>query len=103
MFFLILFVIILCRYHIFFFFKTKTAYDVRISDWSSDVCSSDLTVSPSTTVVSAIDGNRTSVQADGNSSSNSMTFAFSANDTGGDEGKGVGINHFECKDRKRVV
>src|SRR3546814_7954781 len=26
----------------FFFFKTKTAYDMRISDWSSDVCSSDL-------------------------------------------------------------
>src|SRR3546814_916808 len=26
----------------FFFFKQKTAYDVRISDWSSDVCSSDL-------------------------------------------------------------
>src|SRR3546814_10485626 len=25
-----------------FFFKTKTSYDVRISDWSSDVCSSDL-------------------------------------------------------------
>src|SRR3546814_8780955 len=27
---------------IFFFFKQKTAYDRRISDWSSDVCSSDL-------------------------------------------------------------
>src|SRR3546814_10384802 len=26
----------------FVFFKQKTAYDVRISDWSSDVCSSDL-------------------------------------------------------------
>src|SRR3546814_1953558 len=26
----------------FFFFKQKTAYDRRISDWSSDVCSSDL-------------------------------------------------------------
>src|SRR3546814_3056447 len=25
-----------------FFFKQKTAYDIRISDWSSDVCSSDL-------------------------------------------------------------
>src|SRR3546814_11637755 len=35
----------------FFFFKQKTAYDMRISDWSSDVCSSDLTRStrPSTT------------------------------------------------------
>src|SRR3546814_1456657 len=26
----------------FFFFKQKTAYEIRISDWSSDVCSSDL-------------------------------------------------------------
>src|SRR3546814_11365123 len=30
--------------YIFFFFKQKTAYDLRISDWSSDVCSSDLFV-----------------------------------------------------------
>src|SRR3546814_1517066 len=29
-----------------FFFKQKTAYDMRISDWSSDVCSSDLHVVP---------------------------------------------------------
>src|SRR3546814_1694701 len=29
-----------------FFFKQKTAYDVRISDWSSDVCSSDLFQDP---------------------------------------------------------
>src|SRR3546814_5040397 len=28
--------------HLFFFFKQKTAYEMRISDWSSDVCSSDL-------------------------------------------------------------
>src|SRR3546814_1094306 len=27
---------------VFFFFKQKTAYELRISDWSSDVCSSDL-------------------------------------------------------------
>src|SRR3546814_8837879 len=32
----------MCVYVIFFFFKQKTAYDMRISDWSSDVCSSDL-------------------------------------------------------------
>src|SRR3546814_2565735 len=31
---------ILCD--VFFFFKQKTAYEMRISDWSSDVCSSDL-------------------------------------------------------------
>src|SRR3546814_10239896 len=29
-----------------FFFKQKTAYEMRISDWSSDVCSSDLRVWP---------------------------------------------------------
>src|SRR3546814_5301045 len=32
----------ICRLLIFFFFKQKTAYEMRISDWSSDVCSSDL-------------------------------------------------------------
>src|SRR3546814_14074437 len=30
------------RVCVFFFFKQKTAYEMRISDWSSDVCSSDL-------------------------------------------------------------
>src|SRR3546814_1466944 len=29
-------------FYVFFFFKQKTAYEMRISDWSSDVCSSDL-------------------------------------------------------------
>src|SRR3546814_16815576 len=29
-----------------FFFKQKTAYELRISDWSSDVCSSDLVAAP---------------------------------------------------------
>src|SRR3546814_2284003 len=32
----------LCLSCFFFFFKQKTAYEMRISDWSSDVCSSDL-------------------------------------------------------------
>src|SRR3546814_14724146 len=32
----------LCCLFFFFFFKQKTAYEMRISDWSSDVCSSDL-------------------------------------------------------------
>src|SRR3546814_10419315 len=38
--------LISCRIYVadcwFFFFKQKTAYEMRISDWSSDVCSSDL-------------------------------------------------------------
>src|SRR3546814_2803796 len=33
---------VLLVYFSFFFFKQKTAYEMRISDWSSDVCSSDL-------------------------------------------------------------
>src|SRR3546814_3935246 len=40
--------------YLFFFFKQKTAYEMRISDWSSDVCSSDLshrhTAFPGTTL-----------------------------------------------------
>src|SRR3546814_9270627 len=35
----VLYSLVLC---FFFFFKQKTAYEMRISDWSSDVCSSDL-------------------------------------------------------------
>src|SRR3546814_696602 len=34
------------RIFLFFLFKQKTAYEMRISDWSSDVCSSDLARSP---------------------------------------------------------
>src|SRR3546814_8772776 len=44
---LLLFVLVvcdMCSMFVFFFFKQKTAYEMRISDWSSDVCSSDLTV-----------------------------------------------------------
>src|SRR3546814_9193320 len=37
--FCVLYVFYFC---VFFFFKQKTAYEMRISDWSSDVCSSDL-------------------------------------------------------------
>src|SRR3546814_6172662 len=35
-------VCVLICFYFFFFFKQKTAYEMRISDWSSDVCSSDL-------------------------------------------------------------
>src|SRR3546814_9263459 len=37
-----MFFFILIVFFIVFFFKQKTAYEMRISDWSSDVCSSDL-------------------------------------------------------------
>src|SRR3546814_3809284 len=38
----VLLVCMLCFCFYIFFFKQKTAYEMRISDWSSDVCSSDL-------------------------------------------------------------
>src|SRR3546814_1035154 len=40
--FFICFLLICMLSFVFFFFKQKTAYEMRISDWSSDVCSSDL-------------------------------------------------------------
>src|SRR3546814_1280541 len=40
---------------VFFFFKQKTAYEMRISDWSSDVCSSDLHA-PAAAVAGAVGG-----------------------------------------------
>src|SRR3546814_9947268 len=42
--FLLLFCCFFFLFWFFFFFKQKTAYEMRISDWSSDVCSSDLKV-----------------------------------------------------------
>src|SRR3546814_3873915 len=41
----------------FFFFKQKTAYEMRISDWSSDVCSSDLTSIAPTGTIALVAGN----------------------------------------------
>src|SRR3546814_6586880 len=38
---------------VFFFFKQKTAYEMRISDWSSDVCSSDLSATGTANAASA--------------------------------------------------
>src|SRR3546814_7833463 len=40
---------------LFFFFKQKTAYEMRISDWSSDVCSSDLAGAARIVAVDVVD------------------------------------------------
>src|SRR3546814_2618359 len=48
---------------LFFFFKQKTAYEMRISDWSSDVCSSDLVAGFYFARNSPPDGNRTGLSA----------------------------------------
>src|SRR3546814_10067079 len=45
-------------YSFFFFFKQKTAYEMRISDWSSDVCSSDLHASTEVVLIGWMLGHR---------------------------------------------
>src|SRR3546814_5112315 len=40
-------IVVICCLRCFFVFKQKTAYEMRISDWSSDVCSSDLAIARS--------------------------------------------------------
>src|SRR3546814_10202831 len=47
-----------CLLFFFFFFKQKTAYEMRISDWSSDVCSSDLSAGSAIPAPAAITGRR---------------------------------------------
>src|SRR3546814_8701574 len=56
-----MFIMLFCAFYCFciFFFKQKTAYELRISDWSSDVCSSDLLRH-----VGDIDGLESGVRAD---------------------------------------
>src|SRR3546814_1208750 len=45
--------VVIFRAYTFFFYKQKTVYEMRISDWSSDVCSSDLPVEQYRAVASA--------------------------------------------------
>ena len=54
------------------------------------------TVAPTTTIDSVVDGSENQITTGGNSSSNAAVVAFSGTDTGGNEGQGVGISHFEC-------
>src|SRR6188508_3182991 len=54
------------------------------------------TSSPLISINTATDGNGNLLSNDGNTSSNSATISFIGNDTGGKEGKGVGIKEFKC-------
>src|SRR3546814_2889040 len=57
---------------VFFFFTQKTAYEMRISDWSSDVCSSDLAIFPSGPSTATM---RMPLKKSGAPHSSSMTWA----------------------------
>src|SRR3546814_1238759 len=50
---------IYCCISVFFFFKQKTAYEMRISDWSSDVCSSDLAAAETSVGAAPVDSTET--------------------------------------------
>src|SRR3546814_5548535 len=63
----------------FFFFKQKTAYEMRISDWSSDVCSSDLLKSL-ISVYNLVDGTTLTVKA--GDSGPAVVDGIKANDSG---------------------
>src|SRR3546814_19011657 len=66
---------------VFFFFKQKTAYEMRISDWSSDVCSSDLSKHEAASATAASSPTRNICCRSGRSASISATRAISAGAT----------------------
>src|SRR3546814_7731505 len=79
---------------LFFLFKQKTADEMRISDWSSDVCSSDLTAASTRKPIvptrakraNTAEGVRAFVRAPTNSSPSPLTVATGATGTGGGAG-----------------
>src|SRR3546814_10139853 len=96
-----------CWCHIYvlccFFFKQKTAYEIRISDWSSDVCSSDLDLG-----VSGRDGDRAG-SGDGGlvGAEVGLDDAGVVEDLGGralgDDGAELERHHAVAAERKSVV
>src|SRR3546814_2200371 len=89
----------------FFFFKQKTAYEVRISDWSSDVCSSDL-YAKWAMLYSKATGNRVNYQSIGSGGGQQQIIAktvdFGASDDPmkGDALEKNGLFQFPAVDRK---
>src|SRR3546814_3575626 len=71
-----------------FFFKQKTAYEMRISDWSSDVCSSDLTAEDARVVVE-FEGN--AVTCEGKPYCNQYCMVFTMRD-----GRIGQVNEYFC-------
>src|SRR3546814_7864412 len=78
----------------FFFFKQKTAYEMRISDWSSDVCSSDLTRRASATRPRG--GSSISPICAIPTATNSAAFTRFRADMAGDRGQ---IGRASCRER----
>src|SRR3546814_4436698 len=85
---------------LFFFFKQKTAYEMRISDWSSDVCSSDLIRDASLTLDGTHVDNQGSFQIDhANVRSQGSGFANAGVVTIADAGLLEEIGRASCRER----
>src|SRR3546814_3575540 len=78
---------------LFFCFKQKTAYEMRISDWSSDVCSSDLAAAGQTYVLSFPPG-QAQVQVQGEN----FILGFDDNGDGTPDSQ-VEIGRASCRER----
>src|SRR3546814_6299815 len=76
----------------FFFFKQKTAYEMRISDWSSDVCSSDLTES------GAADDDQVQDLQHPRAAGSQGGFGLHQEESGGQTGQGE-IGRASCRER----
>src|SRR3546814_4436356 len=89
----------------FFFFKQKTAYEMRISDWSSDVCSSDLPSALAILVVAAVVVVDVSRHAVRRAAGCGSLAALTDDDLGiaFDHAQNVGFLHDQVLDRKSDV
>src|SRR3546814_9066716 len=67
----------------FFLFKQKTAYEMRISDWSSDVCSSDLQIGKKVTAYSLLNAETLppDLATAGISDAGDLTYQYTPNTT----------------------
>src|SRR3546814_1469519 len=93
---------------LFFFFKQKTAYEMRISDWSSDVCSSDLARRRPLVLPHRRPGDPAEPDAEGAVRQRRRLFLLGAEDgAAGGAGTGRGTDRLDRRrgvpDRKSVV
>src|SRR3546814_13888463 len=82
-----------------FFFKQKTAYELRISDWSSDVCSSDLRAGPCHE--SGVRAARSAAPAQTASVSSTMPHGMSRSPAAGGPRAGCGHKPHDAQDESR--
>src|SRR3546814_8655860 len=84
---------------VFFFFKQKTAYEMRISDWSSDVCSSDLQVRAIHEIMARLDS-LDSMLKDAEAMADEHSKAMARRDLEDSDGAGKGGNARPPVDRR---